>query len=335
MTTMADVARAAGVSLSTVSHVINGTRKVDPATEDRVRLVIAQLGYRHNRLARAIAVGGRTHSIGVALSARSNPYFAEVVAAIDSAVTAMGSTMLLGETGDDPLREHQLLTSLLERRVDGIVVALAPDTEGSTPRLLESSGTPAVLIDRMPGSGLLDEIGTDNIEPMAELVDHLAEVHGHRRVGLVSGLTGLSTTDERCQGFAEGVRRNGCDDDPELIVSGASASRPAEQAAEQLLKLAKPPTALIAANNGMAVGLLRHLKHLGVKVPDDMAVCAFDDFEWAELIASPLTCVAQDWTGIGRGAVSLLGRRLDEPTAEVISERVGTNLMIRNSCGCR
>src|SRR3954468_144117 len=285
---MSDVARAAGVSLSTVSHVINGTRKVHPATQDRVQLVIAELGYRHNRLARAVARGGRTHSIGIALSARSNPYFAEVVEAIDSAVTAMGSTMLLGETGDDPAREFRLLNDLLERRVDGIILALAPDPHGGTTQLLETSDTPAVLIDRMPGGQLLDEIGTDNIEPMAALVDHLAVVHGHRRIGLVSGLSGLTTTAERCRGYVEGLRRNGCDEDPALTITGQSWSGPAERAAEELLRLADPPTALIAANNGMTVGVLRHLKHLGVRVPDDLAVCAFDDFEWAELIASPL-----------------------------------------------
>lgn len=334
MTTMSDVARAAGVSVSTVSHVVNGTRNVDPVTLARVESVIARLGYRHNHLARAVARGGRTHSIGVALSARANPYFAEVVSAIDAAVTAMGSTMLLGETGDDPGHEYRLINSLLERRVDGIVVARAPDVHGSTPHLLEQVTTPAVYIDRLAGSGGVDEIGTDNAEPTAQLVDHLAQVHGHRRIALLSGLAGLSTTDERRIGFLEGVRRNGCDRDEALVVSGESSSQPAERAMQQLLDLAEPPTALVAGNNAMSVGALRHLKHKGVRVPDDLAVVAFDDFEWAELMASPLTCVAQDWTEIGRGAVELLARRLDDPEADVISRRVPTTLQVRNSCGC-
>lgn len=334
MITMNDVARAAGVSISTVSHVVNGTRHVDPETHERVRSVIATLGYRHNHLARAVARGGRTQSVGVALSARSNPYFAEVVTAIDRAVTALGSTMLLGETGDDAGREYQLITSLLERRVDGLIVSLAPDALASTAPLLEQSATPAVLIDRMPTGRQLDEIGTDNTEPMARLVDHLAQVHGHRRIGLVSGLAGLTTTDERTAGYREGLRRNGCDDDQALVASGRSSSAPAEEATEQLLRLADPPTAMIAANNGMSVGLLRHLKHRGVRVPRDMAVAGFDDFEWAELMASPLTCIDQNWTEIGRGAVGLLEKRLSDPHRGVVTERVATTLIIRNSCGC-
>jgi LacI family transcriptional regulator len=332
--TMSDVAREAGVSISTVSHVVNGTRHVDPETHERVRGVIAQLGYRHNHLARAVARGGRTQSVGVALSARSNPYFAEVVTAIDRAVTALGSTMLLGETGDDAGREYQLITSLLERRVDGIIVSLAPDALASTAPLLEQSSTPAVLIDRMPTGRRLDEIGTDNLEPTARLVDHLAQVHGHRRIALLSGLAGLTTTDERCAGYQEGLRRNGCDTDEALIASGQSSSTPAEEATERLLTLAEPPTAIIAANNGMTVGMLRHLKHRGVRVPEDIAVCGFDDFEWAELMASPLTCIDQDWTEIGRGAVALLEERLRDAGGPVRTRRVPTTLILRNSCGC-
>jgi LacI family transcriptional regulator len=332
--TMTDVARAAGVSPSTVSHVINGTRFVEPGTQGRVQQVIDQLGYHKNHMARAVARGGRTQSIGVAISARSNPYFGAVLSAIDAEVTKFGSNLLLGETAEDVAREFRLVNSLLERRVDGIILAPGPGADSGTLPLLERSSTPTVLVDRMQPGQLLDQIGTDNAEPMARLVDHLAVVHGHRRIGLISGLLGLSTTDERIEGYRRGLRRNGCDDEAALIAVGASSSEQGEVAAAALVDSAVPPTALIAGNNAMTVGTLRLLRQRGMHVPGDMAVASYDDFEWAELLASPLTSIAQDWTEIGRRAVTLLLQRLDDPGRPVVVERVATSLILRNSCGC-
>lgn len=333
-TTMAGVARAAGVSVSTVSHVLNGTRFVEPATHQRVQQAIDKLGYRHNHLARAVARGGPTQTIGVAISARSNPYFGSVVSAIDAAVTSLGSTILFGETGEDVDREYGFVNGLLDRRVDGVILAPGPAAEKRTLPLLAKSSTPAVLVDRLPEGSPLDEIGTDNTEPMARLVDHLITDHGHSRVGLISGLPGLSTTDERERGYLDGVRRSGGSADPALIRSGLSSSDGGEEATAALLDLSQPPTALIAGNNAMTVGALRVLNRRGIAVPGQMAICSFDDFEWAELLASPLTAVAQDWTRIGREAVQLLQLRMQSPTRARVVSRIPTTLVLRNSCGC-
>ena len=221
-----------------------------------------------------------------------------------------------------------------QRRVDGIILAPGPDAEARTLPLLERASTPTVLLDRMQPAQRLDQVGTDNVEPMARMVDHLARAHGHRRIGLISGLPRLSTTDERCAGYQRGVRRNGCDDDPALMATGHSSSDAGETAAARLLGLAQPPTALIAGNNAMTVGTLRLLRQRGLTVPTQMAVGSFDDFEWAELLASPLTSIAQDWAKIGHRAVELLIERLAHPDREIAVARVATSLILRNSCGC-
>lgn len=332
--TMSDVARASGVSTSTVSHVINQTRNVDPQTSERVRAAIERLGYRHNHLARSIARGGRTQSIGVAMSARSNPYFGAVVSAIDSAASAHGSTILLGETADDPSRELHLIDTLLGRRVDGIIFAPGPAAHVRALPLLANSATPTVLMDRMSPGSPFDQVGTDNKEPVARLVEHLVVVHGHRRIGFIRGLQGLGTTDERLQGYRLGIARSAIDADPVLICDGESSQQGGARASVALLELARPPTAVITGNNAMTVGALRLLNSRGVRVPAQLAVTSFDDFEWASLLASPLTSIAQDWDTIGTRAVEVLMRRLETANDPLVFERVATSLVIRNSCGC-
>ena len=332
--TMSDVARSSGVSVSTVSHVVNGTRPVDPATRERVRSTIERLGYRHNRLARAIARGGRTHSIGVAMSARSNPYFGSVVSAIDAAAATDGSTILLGETGDDPRREYQLVDSLLQRRVDGIVFAPGPRADQEVLPLLARSSVPTVLIDRTSSHHRFDHVGTDNAEPVAQLVEHLVDVHGHRRVAFISGLPGISTTDERLAGYALGVKRSGAVRSPKLIRSGTSSQEGGAAACASLLEMPHPPRAIVMGNNAITVGVLHELNTRGVRVPDEIAVAGFDDFDWAPLLVSPLTSIAQDWETIGRRAIEILLARLAESDAPPIAEQVPTTLVIRNSCGC-
>lgn len=332
--TMTDVANAAGVSASTVSHVLNGTRFVDPGTHERVLRAIDELGYRHNHMARAVARGGPTQTIGVAISARSNPYFGPVISAIDAAVTALGSTILFGETAEDVEREYRFVNSMLDRHVDGIILAPGPSAERLTLPLLARSSTPAVLVDRLPEESTLDEVGTDNVEPMARLAQHLVLEHGHQRIGMISGLPGLSTTDERRRGFLAGITRSAAHADPSLICNGESSDAGGERATSILLGLADPPTALIAGNNAMMVGALRVLNQRGLRVPHDMAVCSFDDFEWAELLPSPLTSIAQDSTTIGHEAVRLLQERIVAPTKATEVVRVPTTLVLRNSCGC-
>jgi len=307
---------------------------VDPQTSQRVRAVIEQLGYRHNHLARSVARGGRTQSIGVAMSARSNPYFGAVVSAIDSAASQYGSTILLGETADDPGRELQLIDTLLGRRVDGIIFAPGPSAQVRVLPLLARSATPIVLMDRLSRGSPFDQVGTDNTEPVARLVDHLALVHGHRRIGFISGLQGLGTTDERLAGYRLGVARSAIDGDPALICDGGSSQQGGVQASTALLDLARPPTAVIAGNNAMTVGALRLLNSRGVRVPAQLAIASFDDFEWASLLASPLTSIAQDWDTIGTRAVEVLMGRLDTAHDPLVFERVATSMVIRNSCGC-
>jgi LacI family transcriptional regulator len=327
---MADVARVAGVSTSTVSHVLNATRKVSEETERAVREAIKATGYTHDRIARSLATG-KTRTIGLAMSAISNPYFAELAHAIEREAARDGYTLLLADTHDDPERELRAISDLLGQRVDGVI--LAPSSQPSAVlELLRRRGVPTVLIDRfLPVE--FDQIGTENTAPTARLIEHLAEL-GHVRIGIIAGLEGLSTTDERIEGYRLGLAAAGIEFDSELVAHGKSDIEPARAAAERLLALERPPTALVATNNRMTIGVMRALREAKLKVPEDVALVAFDDFEWADLFHPRLTTIAQSTKQIGEQSVTMLLTRLANPGLFARKVRLEPKFVHRESCGC-
>lgn len=331
MATMADVARAAGVSPATVSHVLNGTRTVLPETSDAVWAAIERCGYIHNTLARSLA-SGRTNTLGVAIPAITNPYFADTLKGIEAAAVERGYTLLFADPRDLPDHEFTVVSNLHQHRVDGIILAPSADPR-RTVRYLAEQNVPTVLADRILGDGY-DQVSAENTESTAELVDHLAEL-GHRRIGFVAGIDGLSTTRERLAGYRDGLRRNGIDADPELCREGSSASETARVATEELFTRTRPPTAVVTANNAMTIGTMQGLRDLGLRVPDDVALVGFDDFPWADLFAPRLTVVAQPTAEIGAEAVRLLLDRLDDPHRAPVERRLRSRFVHRDSCGCR
>lgn len=328
---MAEVAKEAGVSITTVSHVLNRTRPVNAGTVKRVQAAIERTGYRPHSIARALA-GARTHSIGLAISGLSNPYFSDLIAAIEAQAAEHGCTLLLGDTHDEPQQELQMVQELVRRRVDGLLLAPSTGAEDGTLRYLATQSLPVVLIDRFLPVGI-DQVGPENEGPTAQLVEHLAE-RGHRRIGLVAGLQGLSTTEERIRGYRVGLQSSGLPVDEALIASGASRHEPARIATHRLLDTADPPTALVAANNAMTIGVMHALRERGLNVPDDIALVAFDDFEWSDLFRPHLTVIAQPTSAIGSKAVQLLLSRLDEPDRAPQSIRLAPTFVHRESCGC-
>ncbi|MER6287284.1 LacI family DNA-binding transcriptional regulator [Streptomyces sviceus] len=396
MPTMADVARSAGVSVATVSHVLNGTRPVLPHTRQAVLDAVDELGYTPNTLARSL-VTSRTRSIGLAVSAISNPYFTEILQGVEAGALEHGYSLLIADPHDDPEHERKVVQLLHERRVDGMIVAPSAD-----PRELVSylgrHQVPTVFLDRVidgvsgggvgesavgsgvDGSGVdgvvtgggavgggadvhvdapvdglvegpaegpvegpaegpvgspqpFDQVCAENTQPMAGLVTHLAGL-GHRRIGLVAGLPGLSTTAERIAGYRQGLTAARLPYDDHLVVHGDSESAGAERATAALLSLAAPPTALVTANNAMTIGALRALRERGLSVPDDLALCCFDDFAWADLFSPRLTAIAQPSREIGAQAVRVLLERLVRPDRPARTVRLDCTFMHRTSCGC-
>jgi LacI family transcriptional regulator len=327
--TMDDVASRAGVSTSTVSHVLNGTRKVSPASVQAVQQAIQALGYIPNTLARSLARSS-TSTIGVAISALSNHYFSETVHAIESECAKHGYMMLFVDTHDDPEQELRVVTALHHRRVDGVI--LAPSNDSKALEYLRTNQIPAVLVDRMM-SAQFDQVGVENTQATQALITHLIG-HGHRRIGFIAGRTGFSTTDERVAGYKAALQAAGLAFDPQLLVNGGSNTEPARQATVQLLGLDAPPTAIMAGNNLMTLGAMHALRDAQLEVPGQMALVGFDDFDWADFFVPRLTLIAQPVNELGARAVHLLLQRMATPEATPHSVRLAPSLQLRNSCGC-
>lgn len=327
--TMAEVARMAGVSTATVSHVLNGTRRVSAATRAAVLDAVAAVDYTPNSAARSLATA-RTTTIGLALSAISNPYFGELLRGMESEAAAAGYTLLLVDPHEDPAYEGTVVRRL-RNRVDGVLLAPSADA-AATLRELAALRVPTVLVDRLVG-GAYDQVGSENVEPVAALVGHLV-AGGHTRIGFVAGHAGLTTTDERLDGYRLGLGRAALPVEPDLIVDGDSETVPARRAVGQLLALDRPPTAVIAANNAMTIGVVQELQERGLRVPEDVALVAFDDFPWADAFRPRLTVIAQPFADIGREAVRLLLRRMSDPGAEPRTVRLPARFVHRESCGC-
>ena len=326
---MDDVASRAGVSSSTVSHVLNGTRKVSPATVLAVQRAIQELGYIPNTLARSLARSS-TSTIGVAISALSNHYFSETVHAIETECAKHGYMMLFVDTHDDPEQELRVVTALHHRRVDGVLLAPSPGSRALA--YLQANEVPTVLVDRMM-SAQFDQVGVENTASTQALVTHLIE-HGHRRIGFIAGRAGLGTTDERVAGYRAALQAAGLAFEPQLLVNGGSDSEPARQATAQLLALPVPPTAIMAGNNLMTLGAMHALRDAQMEVPGQMALVGFDDFDWADFFVPRLTLIAQPIKALGARAVHRLLQRMAAPEAPTESVRLAPTLQVRNSCGC-
>lgn len=331
MVTMRDVARLAGVSITTVSHVVNETRPVAADTRDRVLAAVEQTGYTGDAIARSLVMGG-TRTLGLALPLAGNPHAAALTAAVEAAATAAGYTLILADTHDEPSPERVALRALRSRRVDGILLTPAggPSSD-SAPAELRKLGIPTVLLDRVPEHSGADQVGPENVQATSDLVRHLGEL-GHRRIAMITGPAATTTSAERLLGYRLGLGRAKLVWDPELVASGPPTAAQAEMTS--LLYLPTPPTAIVAGDGIVLLGVLRAARDMRRRIGIDLAVVAHDDPEWADLIDPGITTTAQPVERIATTAVQLLIDRIGDPDRPASIIRIPPELIHRQSCGC-
>jgi LacI family transcriptional regulator len=322
---MSDVAAAAGVSLKTVSRVVNEEPGVRRETAEIVHRTIAQLGFRRNDLARALRHGRRSGLCGLVIEDVSNPFYSAIARGVEEVTRRRGMLTIAASSDEDGERERDLVRLFCERRVDGLLIVPASDDHRyMLPEL--RSGTHVVFIDRPPGKIDVDVVLLDNVGGARIAVEHLI-AQGHRRIAFVGNASGTFTTGERLHGYRTTLARAGLPSDPSLIRLGVHDAAAAGRAICELLALPEPPTALFAGNNRITVGLLRVLGHSGLR----FALVGFDDLELGELLASPVTVVAYDAADLGRRAAELLVQRFagdDSPPRRLV---LPTALIVRGS----
>jgi len=328
MATIKDVAKRAGVSVATVSYVINGTRNVAPETAARVRAAMEELSYHPNAVAQSLRTR-TTHVIGAVISDISNPFFATLIRGAEDCARENGYSLLICNTSEKLENELVYLQLLSRKRVDGMIIAPTGKNDGLIKDLI-ARGMQIVFIDRKVEGVAAPAVLSENEEGAYQATRYLIE-QGHRKIGIVLGLPHVSTTTERLHGYERALAEAGIAADPSLIVYGHSQVEGARKASVTLLDRADRPSAVFATNNLMTIGLMMAIHDLELRCPQDVSVIGFDDFDWAAAFNPPLTTVAQDPYLIGEKAVEILFANLNQHNRSTVEVRIPTRFLRRGS----
>lgn len=326
--TMRDVAALAGVSLKTVSRVVNEAPTVDAGLAARVRRAAAQLNYRHNMTASNLRRGDRrSFMIGLMLEDMANPYSSVIYRAVEDAARARGVGVLAGSLDEDPARERELAATLVARRVDGLIIVPA-GREHSYLRGEQDMGTAVVFVDRPPLLLGADAVMADNTAGAAAATAHLVRA-GHRRIAFLGDLTTIATAADRYAGYRQVLAQAGLPAEAALECHDLHTAEAAQAAAAALLSAPDPPTALFSAQNLITLGTVRALR--AARAQHTTALVGFDDLPLADLLDPPVTVVAQDAHAIGTLAARILFTRIDGDTTPPRTHIVPTTLIPRGS----
>ena len=325
---MRDVAEQAGVSVTTVSHVINNSRPVNPDTRDRVEQAMQVLGYQPNVLARSLR-RGKTHTIGVILPDNANPYFAEVVRGIEDTTFTQGYSVILCNSDNDLDKEHLYTNVLIEKQVDGIIFVAAGLSEENISNL-QKRGVPSVLVDRQVGGVQLDSVFADNQAGGFLATNHLVGL-GHNSIACITGPRGVRSSSERVAGYRQALDAAGIKSNPDWVVEGDFQYQSGFAAAKQMMQDGKSPSAIFACNDLMAIGAYRFAHENQLRIPRDISIIGFDDIRLAEFTNPPLTTVRQSKDRMGTRAAELLLERIGNGKIEIRQEIVSVQLVVRAS----
>ncbi len=325
------VARRAGVSKTTVSKHLNGVPYVSESAAARISEAIAALDFRPNPLARSL-VTNRTGSLAVVIPSITNPFYPDLVAAIDDEASKRGYDLLLVSTGGDAAREAALAHELRRKRVDGILFASARVDSAELNRLVER-GDKIVMVSRHVEGVAADYVAPDNHAGAIMATEHLIRL-GHRAIGYLGGPTAVVAFRERLLGYRHAMASHGLPIDPRWVVLTESGADAGFRGALGLFHVRERPTALFVGSDVMALGVLEAAQQVGWAIPDDLALVSFDNIAFARVAAVPLTTVDGRTAELGRIAVQLLLDRIESQGAGPVQQiTLPPALIVRRSCG--
>lgn len=318
------VASAAGVSVATVSRVMNKLPTVDAQLSKKVWDAVHKLGYVPNRQARAL-VSGRSKLLGVIISDITNPFFPELIQGFEDKAIDVGYEALIGSTNHDLQRMQHCVQRMLERQVEGVAVMTFGIEEPLLQRL-SSEGIPMVFIDVAPRKKNISVIHVNYDQGIREAVQHLAAL-GHRRIGYIRGPHGLHSADARLKAFLSATERLGIRVPDMCIFQGDHTAEGGSRGVEHLLSLKQRPTAVMCSNDVSALGAMHAIFRAGLSIPDDISLIGFDDIKVTEYVRPAMTTIRMSGRDIAASAVYAL---LNPGTAP---KQVETNLVVRQTTG--
>jgi LacI family transcriptional regulator len=325
-----EIARRAKVSTATVSRAINRVPTVDPQLAKRVWKVVDELGYYPNTQARAL-VSGKSRLFGLVVSEITNPFFPEIVQTFEELAVQNNYEILLTSTVHDSTRMKSSVRRMIERRVDGVAI-LTFGMEESLLDDLRLRKVPLVFVDVGPDAARVSNIRIDYQNGIRQAVQHLAALR-HTGIAFVAGPVHLKSAGARKDAFRQSMSEIGLTVPPEMIVVGDHTLEGGRRALAELMRLPKPPTAVLCSNDMTAIGVMREAYDLGINVPQDLSVVGFDDIRLSEFITPPLTTVRMSQTELARIAFQVLMNDVSEDAASDGRKEypLSTNLILRRS----
>lgn len=328
--TIKDVARESGVNISTVSRALNNEYGVNPQTRDMVVAVASRLNYRPNRVARGL-VTGRSHSLALIVSDIRNPFFAEVARGAADAARGANCDLVLCNSDLDPARQMEYVKSLLEKRVDGILMNSVSVLSPEEQRQLAECGVPIVLLNRSSASRAFSTVSADNEAGGVLAAQHLLDL-GHRKIAHLTGPRQHGNLSDRTRGFVQTLAAAEQPVAP-VVLHGAFHFEGGRDLTNKLLADHPEITAIFAANDVMAFGAVRAILDRGLRIPEDLSLIGFDNIQFSSIIHPPLTTIHQPKYEMGHAAVEILMRLARDKTSRTPESRMlGVELIERQSC---
>ena len=331
MATIKDVAQAAGVSITTVSHAINGTRRVSDELRERVLKAMKELDYRPNILARGLRLG-QTETIGLIVPDNSNLFFAEMARTIEDVGYSSGYSVILCNSDDNVEKQQSYIQVLVAKQVDGIIFISTGEPDWDL-KSLADDGVQVVIVDRDVPNVRADIVLLDNEKAGYEATRYLIGL-GHRRIACITGPSQLTPSAQRVDGYRRALIEAGIALDPAYTMTGDFRILGGETAMTSLLNLEPRPSAVFVCNDMMAIGAIRSARSLGLNIPEHVSIVGFDDIPLARAMFPALTTMAQPITGMARIATELLIQRIRGQMNSTERQRIvlTAKLIVRDSC---